>query len=83
VGRGFEPPLEIEENPRALRILPHRSKHQFVVEIIEEAANVEVNDPGITPASLPRGSDGIERGFARPIAVGVWMEGRFPQRLQV
>src|SRR5712692_921869 len=53
----FEPPLEIEENPRALRVLPHGSKHQFMVEIIEEAANVQVNDPGIAPASLPRGSD--------------------------
>ncbi len=50
---------------------------------IQEAANVQVNNPGIAPASLPRCSDGIERGFARPIAIGVWMEGRFHQRLQV
>src|SRR6266478_7943605 len=83
LGGSFEPPPEIEENPRALRVLPHGTKHQFVVEIIEEAANVQVIDPGIAPASLPRCSDGIERGFARPIAIGVWMEGRFHQRLQV
>src|SRR5713226_5030091 len=35
LGGSFEPPLEIEENPRALRALPHSAKHQFVVEIIE------------------------------------------------
>jgi len=35
LGGSFEPPLEIEENPRALRVLPHGPKHQFVVEIIE------------------------------------------------
>src|SRR6266849_6718851 len=83
LGGSVEPPLEIEENPRAPRILPHRAKHQFVVEIIEEAADVQVYDPGITPASLPRGSDGIERGLARPITIGVWMEGRFHLRLQI
>lgn len=61
LGGSFEPPLEIEENPRALRVLLHRPKHEFVVEIIEEAADVEVDDPGIPPASLPRTGDSIER----------------------
>src|SRR5215471_10262625 len=82
-GGSFEPPLEVEENPLALRVLSNRPKHQLVVEIIEEAADVEVNDPGIPPASLPRTGDSIERRLLRPIAIGVWMEGRFHPWLQV
>jgi hypothetical protein len=83
LGGSFEPPLEIEENPRALCVLSNRPKHEFVVEIIEEAADVEVNDPGIPPASLPRVGDSVERRLARSIAIGIWMEGRFHQWLQV
>jgi hypothetical protein len=35
LGGSFKPPLNVEENPRALRVLPNHPKHQFVVEIIE------------------------------------------------
>ena len=54
VGRELRATAEIEENPRALRVLPHGSKHQFVVEIIEESLDVQINHPVIAPAPLPR-----------------------------
>ena len=75
-GGSFEPPLDVAEHPRALRVLPPRPENQFVVEMIEEAADVQVNDPGIAPASLPRASAGVERGVARPIALGRSPDGR-------
>src|SRR5262249_14204190 len=40
---GFEPPLHIEQDPRALRILSNRAHRERVVEIVKEGSDVQVD----------------------------------------
>jgi hypothetical protein len=42
--------------------------------LIEEALDVEIQNPRVTPASLPRHADRIERRFAGSISIGVLVE---------
>jgi hypothetical protein len=53
-----------------------------VIQTIEEAPNIEINDPVFTPAPLSGYSDRIERGLARTGSIRVDMEHRFHLGLQ-
>jgi len=50
-----------------------------MVDVVEEALDVQVADPVKGPASLPGPTHCIQRRLSRPIAEGVGMEQRFHQ----
>src|ERR1700722_412498 len=54
-----------------------------MVDAVEEAFDVDIHDPIITPATLTRCPDRVNRRTTGSIPIGVRMEHRFQQRLQV
>jgi hypothetical protein len=51
--------------------------------LIEEALDVEIQNPLVTPASLPRHADRIERRFAGSISIGVLVKEGLHERLKL
>src|SRR5262249_33652917 len=60
-----------------------RLEHQLPVDAVEEALDVEVENPVIAPAALAGLGHGIDCRLARPVAVGVGMKDRLQDRLQI
>jgi hypothetical protein len=52
---------------------PHQQRG---IDAIEEALDIQIQHPRITPASLPRHADRIERRLAGPISIRVRVEAR-------
>jgi hypothetical protein len=48
----------------------------------KKAIDVEIKNPGISPASLPRHADQIERRFIGPVSVGILVEQRLHEGFQ-
>ena len=63
-------------------MLAHRPHQQIRIDAVEEGLDVEINDPRVAPAALPRRSDRIERRFAGPVSIGVVVEPGLHQRLE-
>ncbi len=55
--------------------------HHIVVDPVEEALDVEIEHPVVTPAALASLVHGIDRRFAGPVAIGVGVERRLKDRL--
>jgi hypothetical protein len=55
-------------------VLAHGPEEQLVVDAVEEALDVDIDDPVVAPATLARRPDRIDRRTAGPIAIGVGME---------
>jgi site-specific DNA recombinase len=72
--RGLKPPLYVEQYPLAVRVPPDRAHDKIVVEIVEETFDVQIENPVEAPTSLTRCPDCLNRGFPRPIPVGIRME---------
>src|ERR1019366_5562806 len=47
-----EPPLYVERYPFALRVTPHRSHQEFLIEVVIEPLDVKLKHPVKTPATL-------------------------------
>jgi hypothetical protein len=50
-------------------VLPDRPQQKFVINIVEQTFDIELQNPVIFPAALTRDPDGIERRFPGPIAI--------------
>ena len=61
LGGRFEPTLDVQEHPRAVRVLTDRVHHQGVIDVVEEPPDVQVHDPIVTPAAPPAGADRVQR----------------------
>jgi len=72
--RGLKPPLDIQEHPLLFRMPAHRLHHQFMIDIIEKAFDVEIKYPVILPATLTRHPHRIQCRFARTVAIRVRMK---------
>lgn len=83
LGGRFQPALDVEQQPPAVRVLPDRAHHEAVIEIIEEAPDVQINDPVVSPAPLACDADRLKSGFPRPVPVRIRVEVRLHSRLQV
>ena len=81
--RSGQPPLHIEQNPPAPRVLPDRSHDERVVEVVEEAADVQIDHPVVTPASLPGCRECVDRRLPRAIPIRIGVELRLHFRFQV
>ena len=53
-----------------------------MIEIVEQASDVELYNPVIVPAAAPGDRDGLQRRFPRPIAIGIVAEDRINLWLQ-
>jgi hypothetical protein len=62
---------------------PNRLEHQLPVDAVEEALDVEVENPVIAPAALAGLGHGIDCRLAGTVAVGVGMKDRLQDRLQI
>jgi site-specific DNA recombinase len=83
LGRCLQPALDVEQDPRAVRVLAHRTHHQWVIDIIEEPFDVEIHHPVVPPAARAGLPDGVGGRLPRPVPVGVGVERGFHVRLQV
>ena len=81
--RCLQPSLDVHQHPRAPRVLAHRPHQQRPVDAVEEGLDIKIQDPPLTPASLPCHADRIERRLAGSIPIGILVEHRFHKRLQV
>src|SRR5664280_1560111 len=78
-----EPSFDVEQHPCAIGMTTHRSHQQLPIDVVEEAFDVEIEHPVMTPASLPCHSQCIVRRPTGTIPIRVLMEHWFHKRLQV
>ena len=80
--RRFQPAFHVEQDPRLLAVLAQSPHQEVMIEIVEQASNVELYNPVIVPAAAPGDRDGLQRRFPRPIAIGIVAEDRINPWLQ-
>src|SRR5450759_1426748 len=78
----FQPALNVESDPLLLGVFLHRPYQQILRDVIEETLDVQIYNPVIAPASLPRLPDCVQGRLPRSIPVGIRMEQRVHRRLQ-
>jgi hypothetical protein len=54
-----------------------------VIKRVEELADIQIQNPVITPATLPCFCNGIERRTTRPVPIGIIMEEWFHNWLEL
>ena len=81
--RRLQPALDVEQHPRRVRMLTDGLEQKLPVDAVEEPLDVEVKHPVVAPAALTSSAHGVDRRFAGPVAVGVGVEHRLQDRLQV
>src|ERR1019366_5138743 len=74
--------LDVENHPWFLGVFLHRPYQQILRDVVEEALDVQIDDPVIAPASLPRLPHRLQGPLPRSIPVGIRMEQRVHRRLQ-
>jgi hypothetical protein len=60
-----------------------RPEHQLPIDAVEIGFYVEIEHPVVAPTALTSLAHGIDRRFAGPVAIGVGVEHRLQNRLQV
>ena len=83
LNRSLQPALDIEQNPRTVRMMTNCLEHQLPINAVEIGLYVDVEHPVVPPAALTSLTHGVDRRFAGPVAIGVGMEHRLQTRLQV
>src|SRR4030095_9690898 len=81
--RRLQPAFDVEQHPTASRMLTDRLEHQLPINTVEIGLNVQIKYPAVAPAALSRCAHGVDRRFARSVAVGVRMKHRLQDRLHV
>jgi hypothetical protein len=77
-----QPAFDVEQDPRAVGMMPNRLEHQLPVDTVKEALDVEVENPIGAEAPLAGLGHGIDRRLTRPVTVGVDVKHRLQDRLQ-
>ena len=80
--RRFQPALDVEQHPRAVCMMTDSPEQQLPIDAVEEAFDIEIEHPVVTPAALTSCAHGIERRSAGPVAIGVGVEYRLQTWLQ-
>src|SRR5471030_2064806 len=78
----FQPALDVENHPWFFGVFLHRPYQQILRDVVEETLDVQIYNPVMAPASLPRLPHCIQRRLPRSISVGIRMEQRVHRRLQ-
>ena len=79
----LQPSLDVEKHPSTGRMSTHRTHEQIGIDSVENTLDVEIMNPVITPALLPRHPNSIKRRFAGSVSLRVLVEVRLRQRLQM
>ncbi len=53
LNRSLEPPLDIHPRPFAIAVLAHSTHQQNMVDAVEKGPNIKINNPVMSPATLP------------------------------
>ena len=64
-------------------MMADRREQKLPIDAVEEALDVEIEHPVVAPAALTSLMHGVDRRFAGPVAIGVGMEHRLQDWLQV
>src|SRR5208282_658202 len=83
LNRSLQPALDVEQNPRTVRMITNCLEHQLPINAVEIGFYVEVEHPVVAPAALPSLAHGVDRRSAGPVAIGVGVKHRLQMRLQV
>src|SRR4029077_1668752 len=67
--RRRQPSFDVEQRPFAFHVLPDRPQQKFVINIVEQTFDIELQHPVIFPAAFTCYTYGIERRFPGPIAI--------------
>src|SRR5260370_16862614 len=51
--RCFQPTLDVEKYPFTVRVPSHRSHQELVIDLLDEALDVEIEHPPVPPTALP------------------------------
>jgi site-specific DNA recombinase len=78
----FQPSIDVQKHPRTIRMFADRTHKQIGINAVEKGLDIEIEDPWMPPASLPRHSDRIERRFVGSISIGIVVKVRFHERFQ-
>ena len=81
--RRSQPPLDIQQHPPVGADRGHRLDDKVPRNGVEELPDVQVDHPVVLPTPCPACSDRVMGRLSRPIAIGVRVELRFHQRLQM
>src|SRR5271166_4420636 len=72
----FQPAFHVEQDPWLLTVLAQSLHQQAVIEIVEQAPDVELDDPVVVPATASGNGDCRQCRLPRPIAIGISAEDR-------
>ena len=50
---GFQPPLDVEQDPALVSVVSHRFHQQVMRDAVEKGPDVEIDHPVLFPAALP------------------------------
>src|SRR5262249_59912271 len=56
----LQPALDVEQRPRAVRMLADGSEHQLPIDAVEESLDVEIEHPAVAPTAPPTRAHGID-----------------------
>src|SRR5215469_6102560 len=79
----FEPALNIEKHPRAIRMVANCLEQQRPIDAVKIALNVNIEHPVEPPAALSGLPEGVDRRSAGAVSVGVIVEDEFQDGLQI
>src|SRR5499433_4336192 len=63
--RRLQPALDVEQHPRAVRMMTNRLEQQLPIDTVEVTFDVYVEHPVVAPAALTSLAHGIDRRFGR------------------
>src|SRR5262245_8029306 len=80
--RRLQPALDVEQHPRAIRVMADSLEQQLPIDAVEETFDVEIEHPVVAPAALTSCTHGIKCRSAGPVTIGISVERRLQVRLQ-
>src|SRR5262249_36049785 len=80
--RRLQPALDVEQHPRAIRMMADGLEQQLPIDAVEEALDVEIEHPVVAPAAHTSCAHGINCRSAGPVAIGIGVEYRLEMWLQ-
>ena len=72
--RRLQPSFNVQKHPLAIGVLAHCLHQKVRIDVVEESLDVEIKNPVVAPASLPRHTYRIERRFAWAVPIGILVE---------
>src|SRR5262249_22364877 len=78
--RRLQPALDVEQHPRAIRMMADGLEQQLPIDAVEEALDVEIEHPVVAPAAHTSCAHGINCRSAGPLAIGTGNRRGIPAR---